>query len=193
MPAAHCVRNDLSLNAQTWMLIVTGSNMSGKSTLLRSVGVNAVLAMAGAPVRATSLRISPLRLGANIGINDSFAEGRSRFYAEILRLGAICELAESEPVLFLLDELLGGTNSGDRQTGAELLTNVLLRNGAIGMISTHDLALAEIADREGWHSSQWHFEDEIVDGGMRFDYELKPGVVTTHNGVELMRLIGIKI
>ncbi len=96
-------------------------------------------------------------------------------------------------MLFLLDELLGGTNSTDRHTGAELITSTLLRNGAIGMISTHDLALAEIADREGWHSSQWHFDDQIVDGGMRFDYVLKPGPVTTHNGVELMRLIGIKI
>jgi MutS domain V len=193
MPVADCVRNDVELNSETWLLLVSGSNMSGKSTLLRAVGMNTVLAMAGAPVRAASLRITPVRVGANIGISDSFVEGRSRFYAEILRLGSICELAETAPVLFLLDELLGGTNSVDRLAGAEGVASTLLRNGAIGLISTHDLALAEIGDREGWHVSQWHFDEQIVEDGMRFDYLLKPGPVTTRNGVALMRLIGLKV
>jgi len=194
MPVAECVRNDVRLDSGTRLMVVTGSNMSGKSTLLRAVGLNAVLAMTGAPVRAKSLRMRTMRLGADIGINDSFVEGRSRFYAEILRLGTICELAEANgPVLFLLDELLAGTNSIDRLAGARGIARALLRSGAIGIISTHDLALGEVGEREGWPVGQQHFDEEVVDSRMRFDYLLKPGPVTTRNGVELMRLIGINV
>ncbi len=127
------------------MLLVSGSNMSGKSTLLRSVGLNVVLAMAGAPVRARRLCLTPLHVGASIRINDSLREGSSRFYAEIKRLRSIFDFAGGNPpLLFLLDELLQGTNSKDRRVGAEGVVRALLNRGAIGLISTHDLSLAEI-------------------------------------------------
>src|SRR5205807_5093150 len=121
---------------------VSGSNMSGKSTLLRTVGINAVLAMAGAPVRATGLRISPLVVGATLRIQDSLQAGRSRFYAEITRVRQLVDLAKgSPPLLFLLDELFAGTNSHDRRQGAQAVVKSLLDLGAIGLVTTHDLAL----------------------------------------------------
>ncbi len=188
-----CVRNDVALSGETRLLLVSGSNMSGKSTLLRAVGINAVLAMAGAPVRAASLRLTPIRVGASIQVNDSLREGRSRFYSEILRLRAICALAEEQPpVLFLLDELLDGTSSSDRLTGAAGIAGALLASGAIGMISTHDLALTEIGGTEGGLRNV-HFEERVEDGQMRFDFKLRDGVVTTRNGLALMRMIGLKV
>ena len=203
LPPLECVRNNVALGGAARLLLISGSNMSGKSTLLRAVGVNTVLAMAGAPVCAARLSLTPLRVGADIGINDSLEEGVSRFYAEILRLGEIWELAEAQPpVLFLLDELLGGTNSADRLTGARGVAHALLRSGAIGMISTHDLALAEIGSRDTQAPDektldramrQMHFDERIVDRRMSFDYVLKDGPATSRNGVELMRLIGLKV
>ena len=193
LPEAKCVRNDVSLGNETSLLLVSGSNMSGKSTLLRAVGINAVLAMAGAPVRASSLRMTPLHVGASIQVNDSLQEGRSRFYSEILRLRAVCGLAEERPpVLFLLDELLDGTNSSDRLTGAAGIAHALMNAGAIGMISTHDLALTTIGD--GAHTLRnVHFEERIENGEMHFDFRLRDGVVTTRNGVSLMRMVGLKV
>lgn len=192
IPAAKCVRNDVALNGQTRLLLVSGSNMSGKSTLLRAVGINAVLAMTGAPVRAKSLRLTPLHVGASIQVNDSLQEGRSRFYSEILRLRAICSLAEEQPpVLFLLDELLDGTNSSDRLTGATGVATALLASGAIGLISTHDLSLTQISATDGLRNV--HFEERIEDGEMHFDFKLREGVVTTRNGIALMRLVGLKV
>ena len=193
IPEAKCVRNDVALGGETRLLLVSGSNMSGKSTLLRAVGINAVLAMAGAPVRAKSLRLTPLHIGASIRVNDSLQEGRSRFYSEILRLRTICSLAnEQPPVLFLLDELLDGTNSVDRLTGARGIAQSLLQSGAIGMISTHDLALTQIGDAVGALRNV-HFEERIEAGEMHFDFRLRDGVVTTRNGVALMRMVGLKI
>jgi hypothetical protein len=189
---ANCVRNDVALGDETRLLLVSGSNMSGKSTLLRAVGINTVLAMAGAPVRAASLRISPLHVGASIQVNDSLREGRSRFYSEILRLRAICALAEQRTVLFLLDELLDGTNSSDRLTGAKGIAHALLASGAIGLISTHDLTLTEIGTQEGALRNV-HFEERIEAGEMHFDFKLRDGVVTTRNGLALMRMIGLKV
>ena len=193
IPEAKCVRNDVSLDNETRLLLVSGSNMSGKSTLLRAVGINVVLAMAGAPVRASSLRMTPLHVGASIQVSDSLQEGRSRFYSEILRLRAICALAEERPpVLFLLDELLDGTNSSDRLTGASGIAQALMASGAIGLISTHDLALTAIGD--GAHALRnVHFEERIENGEMHFDFRLRDGVVTTRNGVALMRMVGLKV
>ncbi len=193
IPESVCVRNDVSLGGEARLLLLSGSNMSGKSTLLRSVGINAVLAMAGAPVRAAGLRMTPLHVGASIQVSDSLQEGRSRFYSEILRLRAICALAEERPpVLFLLDELLDGTNSSDRLTGAAGIAHALMSSGAIGLISTHDLALTSIGD--GAHALRnVHFEERIENGEMRFDYKLRDGVVTTRNGIALMRMIGLKV
>jgi DNA mismatch repair ATPase MutS len=192
--AGKCVRNRVQLGGETRVLLVSGSNMSGKSTLLRSVGINTVLAMAGAPVRARRLRLSRLQVGASIRVNDSLQEGSSRFYAEITRLRRICDLAGGEPpLLFLLDELLQGTNSMDRRIGAEGIVRVLMERGAIGLVTTHDLALAEITAPLNGQISNVHFQDELQNGVMRFDYQLRPGVVAKSNGLELMRSIGLEV
>jgi MutS-like protein len=188
------VRADLRLSDQPAVFIVSGSNMSGKSTLLRTVGVNVVLALAGAPVRAASLRLSPLQVGASIRIQDSLQAGASRFYAEITRLRQIVELTNGQsPVLFLLDEILHGTNSHDRQIGAEKVVRGLIERGAVGLITTHDLALARIADELGSLAANVHFEDHLEDGRMRFDYRLRPGVVQHSNALELMRSVGLEV
>jgi DNA mismatch repair ATPase MutS len=168
--------------------------MSGKSTLLRAVGINTVLAMAGAPVRAQRVRLTSLRVGASILVNDSLLEGNSRFYAEITRLRQICDLAEKSPtVLFLLDELLQGTNSHDRLIGAQGIVRALVDSGAIGLISTHDLALTNIDSLTSGHLHNVHLQDEIAAGRMKFDFKLHDGIVTKSNGIELMRLIGLKV
>jgi hypothetical protein len=192
IPAAVRVCNDVDISAKTRVLLVSGSNMSGKSTLLRTVGINTVLAMAGAPVRAQSLQLTPLQVGASIRINDSLHEGSSRFYAEIKRLRQLFEAAEL-PLLFLLDELLQGTNSTDRRIGAQGLIRALVKKGAIGLISTHDLALTEIAGLEPGTIENVHFQDELVDGKLKFDFKLHPGVVTKSNGIALMRSIGLDV
>jgi MutS domain V len=192
LPAALCIRNNVSISGQARVLLVSGSNMSGKSTLLRAVGVNVVLAMAGAPVRAGRLRLTPLQVGASIRINDSLQEGSSRFYAEITRLRQIVDLAGGSPaLLFLLDELLQGTNSKDRRIGAEGIVRALVERGSIGIVSTHDLALTDIGG--GGNLRNVHFQDELANGRMTFDYTLREGVVTKSNGLELMRSIGLDV
>jgi hypothetical protein len=194
IPTAKCVRNDVSICGETRVLLISGSNMSGKSTLMRAVGINTVLAMAGAPIRAKKLQLTPLQIGASILINDSLQEGSSRFYAEITRLRQICDLAENHPpVLFLLDELLQGTNSKDRLIGAQGVVHALLDSGAIGLISTHDLALTNIGEQRDPRLHNVHLQDEIADGKMKFDFKLQEGIVTKSNGIELMRLIGLKV
>ncbi len=194
LPAASAIRNDLSLSDEQRLYIVSGSNMSGKSTLLRTVGINAVLAFAGAPVRAQRLRLSPLNLGASIRNQDSLQEGISRFYAEILRLHQIVDLASGEPpLLFLLDEILNGTNSHDRRVGAEAVLRTLIERGAIGLVTTHDLVLAQIANDPALHALNIHFEDQLTNGKMTFDYHLRPGVVQKSNAIELMRAVGLDV
>ena len=168
--------------------------MSGKSTLLRTVGINAVLAFAGAPVRARRLRLSPLAIGATLRIQDSLQAGRSRFYAEITRVRQIVDLSEGPlPLLFLFDELFHGTNSHDRCVGAEAVIRGLIDRGAIGLVTTHDLALAQIADRLAPRADNVHFEDQLVDGKMHFDYRMRPGVVQHSNALALMRAIGLEV
>jgi ABC-type multidrug transport system fused ATPase/permease subunit len=194
--AAKCVRNSLRLGAETRVLLISGSNMSGKSTLMRTLGVNTVLAMCGAPVRAKQFRLTPLTIGASLLLNDSLQEGHSRFYAEIEKLGRICSLAEGagkDGMLFLLDELLQGTNSKDRLVGAEGVVRALVEAGAIGMVTTHDLALADMEGLPQGAMRNMHFQDQIVEGQMRFDFTLREGVAMKSNGVELMRLIGLKV
>ena len=190
--AASRVRNDVVLAGETRVLLVSGSNMSGKSTLLRCVGVNTVLAMAGAPVCATRLRLTPVQLGASIRVNDSLAEGSSRFYAEITRLRQLFEPA-ALPLLFLLDELLQGTNSNDRRIGAEGVVRALIERGAIGLVSTHDLALAELGGLPARALRNVHFRDGLEGGRLSFDFQLREGIVTQSNGIELMRSIGLEV
>jgi DNA mismatch repair ATPase MutS len=191
LAAKTCVRNSVALGEAVQVLLVSGSNMSGKSTFLRTIGINAVLAMAGAPVRARSLKLTRVRLGAAIRVTDSLQQGRSGFYAEITRLRQIMDLAAADPfVLFLADELLHGTNSHDRRIGAEGLIRALLERGAIGVVTTHDLALTSVADP---HLRNAHFQDELRDGRMVFDYRLQDGVVTKSNALELMRSVGLDV
>jgi DNA mismatch repair ATPase MutS len=188
--------------------------MSGKSTMLRTVGINVVLALAGAPVRARALTLSPLQVGATLRIQDSLAEGASRFYAEIMRLKQLVDLAQGSPpveletrslsggevappLLFLLDEILAGTNSHDRRIGAEAIVRGLIdsrhEKGAVGLVTTHDLALAEMAESLGGRARNVHFEDRMVDGKLQFDYRMRDGIVQHSNAIALMRAVGLQI
>jgi hypothetical protein len=188
------VENDATLGPGHQLMILSGPNMAGKSTFIRSIGVNAVLAQCGAPVRASRLRLSPLRVAASICILDSLSGGVSRFYAEIRRIKVIADLAEGPvPVLFLLDELLSGTNSHDRFIGTRFVLQRMVERGAIGVVSTHDLALARIPEDLGSHAFNAHFEDRLERGELIFDYKLKPGVVQTSNALKLMRSIGLGV
>lgn len=191
------VRNDLSLGgAHPQLLVVSGSNMSGKSTFLRTVGVNVVLALAGGRVRARRLSLSPMALGCTLRVQDSLEKGASRFYAEILRLKTIMGLAAdgpNRPLLFLLDELLAGTNSRDRQVGGAAILRGLVERGAVGLASTHDLALAAVADGLGDRAKNVHFEDVLDGQRVAFDYRLRDGVVERSNALALMRAVGLDV
>jgi hypothetical protein len=195
LPRAACVRNDLGLGGKLHVLVVSGSNMSGKSTLLRTVGVNAVLALAGAPVRAKRLRVSPLTVGATLRVQDSLQGGVSRFMAEVQRVRQLVELARGpRPLLFLLDELFAGTNSHDRRLGAEAVIRTLVESGALGLITTHDLALTHITELLGERAVNVHFEDNFEEGGgVTFDYRMRPGVVRRSNALALMRSVGLEV
>jgi hypothetical protein len=193
---ASAVGNTVTIGgAAPHLLIVSGSNMSGKSTLLRALGANAVLAQMGAPVRAAAFRMAPLDIGAAIRVQDSLVDGRSRFMAEITRLKEIVDLtaARKGAVLFLLDEILGGTNSHDRRIGSEALLAGLVASGAVGLVTTHDLALSEIATRLPGRADNVHFVDRFEDGELAFDYRLRPGIVQTSNALALMRSIGLDV
>lgn len=193
---ASAVPNALVLGSSSpRLLIVSGSNMSGKSTFLRAIGANVVLAQMGAPVRAAAFRLSPLAVGAAIRVQDSLTDGRSHFFAEITRVKEVVDLAAARhgAVLFLLDEILGGTNSHDRRIGSEAVLTGLVRAGAIGLVTTHDLALGEIADRMPGLADNMHFEDQFVEGRLSFDYRLRAGIVRTSNAIALMRSVGFEI
>lgn len=194
LPEEQAIRNDLRLDEARALLIVSGSNMSGKSTLLRTVGINCVLAWAGAPVRARRLRLGALTLGTSLRVHDSLQAGHSRFFAEIVRLRQLVDLARARPpLLFLLDEILHGTNSSDRRAGAEGLVRGLLARGALGLVTTHDLALAQVVEGLDGRAENVHFEDRIEDERLHFDYRVRPGVVTRSNALALMRAVGLEV
>ncbi|HSE43367.1 MAG TPA: DNA mismatch repair protein MutS [Acidobacteriota bacterium] len=194
IPRNRCVRNDFSIGKELSVLILSGSNMSGKSTFLRTIGTNVVLALAGAPVRASSMVLSHLAIGSSIRIQDSIQSGYSKFYAEITRIKQIMDLAKgSIPVLYLLDEILHGTNSADRLIGSEAIVKGLQQRGAIGIVTTHDLALSKIVDDLGSSAANMHFEDHIEEEKIAFDYKLKPGVIQRSNAIALMRLVGLDL
>ena len=194
IPAARRVTNDVSIARPGTALMITGSNMSGKSTLLRAVGVNAVLALAGAPVCARGLSMAGCRVHSSMRIKDSLEEGVSHFYAELERLKAVVDaVAGGDRVLFLLDEVLHGTNSRERNLGARAVIRKLIDEGAIGAVSSHDLGLADLQTESGGAVTNVHFQELVADGKMVFDYKLKPGVVTSSNALRLMRLVGIEV
>jgi len=194
LPEGQAVRNDLTIGSEMPLIIISGPNMAGKSTLVRAIGINAVLAQCGAPVRARRLRLSLLQVTASICVLDSLQGGVSRFYAEIRRLKLVAELTrERLPVLFLLDELLSGTNSHDQRTGAEAVVKSLVASGAVGLVTTHDLALTLIADGIEPRGANFHFEDRLENGELRFDYRLSPGISKTSNALQLMRSIGLEV
>jgi DNA mismatch repair ATPase MutS len=192
--ASRMQTNDVSLTPDRQLLVVSGSNMSGKSTFLRTVGINAVLAQAGAPVRALSLHMSALTVGATLRIQDSLQEGRSRFFAEITRIRELAGLARGPvPLLFLLDEIFHGTNSHDRLVGASGVLRSLLDRRAIGLVTTHDLSLTAIVESLGSRAANVHFEDSFDGRDMHFDYRVKPGPVTKSNALALMRAVGLDV
>ena len=171
-------------------LLISGSNMAGKSTLLRSIGTAAVLAYAGAPVPASSLRLSPLAVAACIALTDSLAEGKSKFLAEVERLAAIATLSSTQPVLFLVDEIFSGTNSLDRHTAAAAVLARLLRNHTIGALSTHDLALTSLASEHNGGLNV-HMASPDPDDALAFDYKLKPGINQHTNALAIIRMLGL--
>jgi hypothetical protein len=189
-----CAANDVTLNAAAPFYVISGSNMSGKSTLLRAIGLNAVLASAGAPVRAQFLRLSKLSVFASLSVVDSLLHGKSKFLAEIDRLRqTIGSAMNGNPVLFLVDEILSGTNSRDRRIAAEAVVRTLVQRGAIGALSTHDLALTEIAASEGLPGVNVHMGSRDGSDPMDFDYRLKPGVTTESNALAIARMAGVAV
>ncbi len=191
IPAASCVRNDVMLGEGNRFYVVSGSNMAGKSTLLRSIGLSVVLANAGAPVRAISLRLSRLEVFASLSIVDSILEGKSKFLAEVDRVRRMLEAARVTPVLFLIDEILSGTNSRDRRVASEAVVRGLVVSGAIGALSTHDLALTEIAGLAGLQGSNVHMGARMGGGPMDFDYLLKAGVTQETNALAIAAMMGL--
>ena len=187
------VGNDVVLPAAGHALLITGSNMSGKSTILRSMGLAAVMAAAGAPACARRFSLSPLPVRTSIKISDSLEAGVSHFYAEVSRLRDVLRSAEEGPVLFLLDEILHGTNSRERQIGAKWLLSELLRLQSLGVISTHDMGLCEVEPALETRVSLLHLRESVADGRMTFDYLLRPGPVTAGNALRLMREVGLDV
>lgn len=185
--------NDLDLRKNPSILLITGSNMSGKSTLLRTAGINLVLAYAGAPVCAEVFSCSIMNIYTCMRISDNLEENISSFYAELLRIRKLIDAANrKEPVFFLLDEIFRGTNSKDRHTGAKVLIERLSKENALGMVSTHDLELSDI-EKMNSKVKNYHFREYYRNNEINFDYKLRPGVSTTRNAIYLMRMAGIDI
>lgn len=194
LPRGKSVPNDLHLDRATSLFLVSGSNMSGKSTLLRAVGINAVLAQAGATVAARHLSLSPLTVGGTLRVQDSLRAGESRFYAEILRVRRLIDATRAtRPVLFLLDELFAGTNAADRQRAAEAILLTLVEAGAVGLVTTHDLALTAFVDHLHPRAVNVHFADRVEGEEMVFDYRLRPGVLPHGNALTILRAAGFDV
>jgi MutS domain V len=192
--ADRCVGNAIVLGESTAFYVISGSNMAGKSTLLRAIGLNAVLASAGAPVCAASACMSVFRVCASIAIQDSLQEGRSKFLAEVARLRAsICAAREGQSVLFLIDEILAGTNSIDRRIAAEAVIRALVEAGAVGALSTHDLSLTEIGEYRELRGINVHMQSAIPEEPLAFDYRVKPGISRQTNALAIVRMMGISV
>lgn len=194
IPHPKRVNSSISITGEAQIALVTGSNMAGKSTFLRSVGINTVLAMAGAPVCATRFALSPWKVMSSMRISDNLEESTSTFYAELKKLKAIIEeVNKKENILILLDEILRGTNSADRHTGSAALIRQLIRHQATGLVATHDLELAALAKEFPAKISNYHFDVQVEGEELHFDYKLKEGVCRSMNASLLMKKIGIEI
>ncbi len=194
LPPAGRVANDVALRGPGTALIVTGSNMAGKSTLLRAVGLDVALALAGGAVCAKALRVPIVRLRASMRIEDSLQRGASYFHAELQRLRQVVEDADRDPrIFFLLDELLRGTNARARHVGSRAVLMHLLDRKSTGLVATHDVALAALEEEHPDRVANVHFTDVIDKGEMKFDYLLRPGVVKTSNALRLLRMAGIEV
>ena len=194
LAAEKCVPNQVALNQKTRFYVISGSNMSGKSTLLRTIGLNAVLAYAGAPVCADRMRLSLFQICASLAVRDSLLDGISRFFAEINRLKlALSAPPEGAPVLFLVDELLSGTNSNDRRVAGEVILRELIGRGAVGFLSTHDLALTELPTLDNLPGANMHMGSEDDSNPLSFDYILKPGVTRQSSALAIARMAGVPV
>lgn len=194
IPRERRISNNLRIEKENSILIVTGSNMSGKSTFLRTCGVNAVVGLAGGPVCATSLTLSHVHIHSSMRISDSLEDNTSSFYAELKRLANIIHYAERDPRVFLLlDEILRGTNSNDRYTGSVALIRQLSDYGTVAIVATHDLKLAEMEKAIPGHIENYHFDVKVEGEELYFDYKLTPGICTSLNASILMKKMGIKI
>lgn len=194
IPQAERVNNSFTVNKHTLISLVTGSNMAGKSTFLRSICVNIVLAQMGASVCAKSFTASPVRLMTSMRISDNLAENTSTFYAELKKLKTIIEAVNNhEKVFVLLDEILRGTNSHDRHTGSDALIKQLIRHDAYAVIATHDLVLAELQKQYPQSIENYHFDVQVKGEELFFDYKLKEGVCHSLNASLLMKKIGIEL
>ena len=195
IPDEERICNDFALDELGEVVIITGSNMSGKSTFLRTIGINLSLAYAGAPVTAEKLETRLFRLFSVIQVVDSLADGISYFYAEVRRLKALVDALEQKediPLFFLIDEIFRGTNNRERQIGSRAYVKMLVGGHGTGLISTHDLELVSISEQVA-NVSNFHFEEQVADGRMLFDYRLRQGPSTTTNALQIMRLEGLLI
>jgi hypothetical protein len=195
VPAARRVCNDFAMHGQGTVFILTGSNMAGKSTFLRTLGVNLALAYAGGPVVAAAMQMSLFRLFASIRVADSLTDGFSFFYAEVRRLQqllAALQTDEARPLFFLIDEIFRGTNNRERLIGSRSYVRALAHGPGMGLIATHDLELVHLAE-ENDHIHNYHFRDDVADGRMVFDYKLHPGPCPTTNALKIMQLAGLPV
>jgi DNA mismatch repair ATPase MutS len=194
IPANERVDNSFIQQGIAKIALITGSNMAGKSTFLRSLGVNIVLAQMGAPVCAQKLELSPVQLMSSMRIADNLAENTSTFYAELKKLKTIIEAVNRHDRAFiLLDEILRGTNSLDRHTGSEALMKQLIKEKAVAVIASHDVELAILQQQYPQSLDNYHFDVQVAGEELYFDYKLKPGVCTSLNASILMKKIGIEL
>jgi len=188
------VSSSFSTSGVNQLALITGSNMAGKSTFLRSIGINIVLAMMGAPVCARSMTLHPTKVMSSMRIADNLEESTSTFYAELKKLKTIIEAVNrNETIFILLDEILRGTNSLDRYTGSKALIRQLIHHKAVGMIATHDLELAKMSEEFPANIHNYHFDVQVSGDELYFDYKLKEGVCESMNASILMKKIGIEL
>jgi len=195
IPDQQRICNDFALDEVGELALLTGSNMSGKSTFLKTVGINLALAFAGGPVNARRLHTAPVRLYTCVRISDSVVDGISYFYAEVRCLKGLLAALESDhpyPVFYLIDEIFRGTNNRERLIGSQAYIRALAGKRGLGLISTHDLELVQLADQISTLRN-YHFTDQVSDGQLIFDYTLRPGPSPTTNALKIMRMAGLPL